>query len=232
MTKLKPQAFVGGEEDAHKGDDLAQGGPQAAEEALGSLVTINVPQRTAQRRVDAMSPLGGEPRPQQVQRVRSPRGRSPGDGAGDKRLCRVGHARGQRGLQEDGGGAVRGELDGRVAHVHKLGGHVALPQAREPFMLEDVFDGADGAAVGGRLAQGGQGVGERVRLELEADLDDVKGGDDESGSGEKTKFSHHPDRLCRSKRVCDTICFRRAKLCLFRRADFGLPRDKASYGAG
>lgn len=52
-------------------------------------------------------------------------------------------------------------------------------------MPEDVLDGADGAAVGGCFAQGGQGVGERVRLELEADLDDVKGGDDESmASGE------------------------------------------------
>lgn len=134
-----------------------------------------------------MSPLSSEARPQQVQRVRSPRGRSSRYGAGDKRLRRVGHARGQRGLQEDGGGAVRGELDGRVAHVHQLGGHVALPQAREAFMPEDVLDGADGAAVGGCFAQGGQGVGERVRLELEADLDDVKGGDDESGSGE-SKF--------------------------------------------
>jgi hypothetical protein len=47
-------------------------------------------------------------------------------------------------------------------------------------MPEDVLDGVDGAAVGRRLAQGGQGVGERVRLELEADLDDIKGCDDES----------------------------------------------------
>jgi hypothetical protein len=39
----------------------------------------------------------------------------------------------------------------------------------------------DGAAVGGGFAEGGEGVGEGVWLELEADLDDVEGGDDESG---------------------------------------------------
>jgi hypothetical protein len=46
---------------------------------------------------------------------------------------------------------------------------------------EDVLDGVDGAAVGGGFAEGGEGVGEGVWLELEADLDDVEGGDDESG---------------------------------------------------
>jgi hypothetical protein len=47
-------------------------------------------------------------------------------------------------------------------------------------MLEDVLDGVDGAAVGGSFAQGGERVGERVRLQLEADLDDVERSDDES----------------------------------------------------
>lgn len=130
-----------------------------------------------------MPPLGGEARPQQVERIRHARGSRSGDGAGDKRLGRVGQAAvlGQRGLQKDRRGAVGGELGGRVADVHELGGHVALPEPREAFVPEDVLDGVDGAAVGGGFAEGGEGVGEGVWLELEADLDDVEGGDDESG---------------------------------------------------
>lgn len=159
VAEPKPQAFVGGEEDTHEGDDLGQRRPEAAEEALESLVALDVPQRPAHRRVDAMPPLSREPRPQQVQRVRSSRGRRSGDGAGDKRFGGVGQARGQAILEEDGHGAVRGELHGRVAHVHEFCGHVALPQARDALILEDVLDGIDGAAVGGRLAQGRQGVG-------------------------------------------------------------------------
>lgn len=127
-----------------------------------------------------MSPLGGESRSQQVERVRDARSSRPGDGAGNERFGRVGQAPGQRGLQEDGRGAVGGELSGRIAHVHELCGDVALPQTREALMLEDVLDGVDGAAVGGSFAEGGQGVGERVWLELEADLDDIEGRDDET----------------------------------------------------
>ena len=51
-------------------------------------------------------------------------------------------------------------------------------------MAEDVADGGDGAAVGGCGAERVEGVGEGVRLELEADLDDVEGCDDEAGKVE------------------------------------------------
>lgn len=130
-----------------------------------------------------MSSLGGESRSQQVKRVCDTRSSRAGDCAGEKRLCRVGQPPGQRSLQEDGRGAVGGELGGRIAHVHELCRDVALPQTRKAFMLEDVLDGVDGAAVGGGFAEGGQGVGEGVWLELEADLNDVEGRDDESGRG-------------------------------------------------
>lgn len=48
-------------------------------------------------------------------------------------------------------------------------------------MPEDVLEGGDRARVRGGFAQGGEGVGEGVRLELEADLDDVERRDDEPG---------------------------------------------------
>lgn len=183
VTELEAQAFVRGEEDAHEGDDLGQRRAQAAEEAPEALVALDVPQSTSEGRVHPVSPLSGESRPQQVERVCHARGGRSGDGAGDERLGRVGQAAvlGQRRLQKDGRGAVGGELGGRVADVHELGGDVALPEPREALVLEDVLDGVDGAAVGGGFAEGGEGVGEGVWLELEADLDDVEGGDDESG---------------------------------------------------
>lgn len=182
VAELQPQAFVRGEEDAHEGDDLGQRGSQAAEEAPEAFVALDVPQSTSKGGIHPVPALGGEPRPQQVKRVRHARGSRSGDGAGDKRLGRVGQAAvlGQRGLQKDGRGAVGGELGGRVADVHELGRDVALPEPREALVLEDVLDGVDGAAVGGGFAEGGEGVGEGVWLELEADLDDVEGGDEES----------------------------------------------------
>ena len=48
-------------------------------------------------------------------------------------------------------------------------------------MFEDVAQGGEGAAVGGRVAETVQGVGEGVRLELEADFDDIERRDDEPG---------------------------------------------------
>ena len=87
----------------------------------------------------------------------------------------------ERRLQEDGGGPVRGELHGGVADVHELGGDVALPEARDALVAKDVGEGAEGAAVGWGGAERVEGVGEGVGLELEADLNDIEGGDDEPG---------------------------------------------------
>ena len=47
-------------------------------------------------------------------------------------------------------------------------------------MSENVLESRDCARVCRGFAPGGEGVGERVRLELEADLDNVKRRDDES----------------------------------------------------
>lgn len=47
-------------------------------------------------------------------------------------------------------------------------------------MLDDVAEGGDGAAVRRRVAEGEEGVGEGVRLELQADLDDIERCDDEA----------------------------------------------------
>lgn len=47
-------------------------------------------------------------------------------------------------------------------------------------MFQDVGDGRDGAAVGWGVAQVVEGVGEGVRLELQADLDNVQRGYDEA----------------------------------------------------
>lgn len=89
-------------------------------------------------------------------------------------------------MEKLGDGAVGGELNGGVRDVEKLGGDVALPEPRETFGAQDVSDCREGALVDGPAADdfGAALVDERVRegvvLQLEADLDDVEGGDDET----------------------------------------------------
>lgn len=78
--------------------------------------------------------------------------------------------------------AIRGELEAAVADVEEFGGDVAFPEAGEAFFAEDGFDGGDGAFVDGAGDVGvGEGVGEGVRLQLEADFDYIEGCDAEAG---------------------------------------------------
>jgi hypothetical protein len=76
-------------------------------------------------------------------------------------------------------------LDRAVADVEEFGGDVALPEAGYSFGAEDVAEGWEGAFVDGPALEVavGEGVGEGVGLELEADFDDVEGGNDEAGKG-------------------------------------------------
>lgn len=53
-------------------------------------------------------------------------------------------------------------------------------------------EGGGGAAVGRGRAEGVEGVGEGVRLQLEADLDDVEGGHDESEPRRNVKYGCRP----------------------------------------
>ena len=62
-------------------------------------------------------------------------------------------------MEEEGGGAVSGELNGSVTHIHELGRDVALPEPGESLVLEDVLEGRDGAAIGGCVAEGEERVG-------------------------------------------------------------------------
>ncbi|CAI6095614.1 unnamed protein product [Clonostachys chloroleuca] len=55
---------------------------------------------------------------------------------------------GKGALQSHRRSAVGPELYGCVADVHDLGGDVALPKTRDPFMLEYVLYRCDGASVG------------------------------------------------------------------------------------
>lgn len=90
---------------------------------------------------------------------------------------------GEGDLQELGYRAVGGELRGGVRDVEKLGGDVALPETGETFGSQDVADGREGALVDGSAADdfgADYGVREGVVLQLETDLDDVEGGDDEA----------------------------------------------------
>jgi len=87
-------------------------------------------------------------------------------------------------VKELGDGAVGGELYCAVADVEELGGDVALPQPREAFMAEDVTDCWESALVDGPAAEvslGYERVGEGMGLKLQADLDDVEGGNYKSG---------------------------------------------------
>jgi hypothetical protein len=81
-------------------------------------------------------------------------------------------------LEEDGGEAVGGELERGVGDVEGFGGDVAFPEGWEAFFAADAEEGVEGAAV-----EGGVGGGGEVGLELEADFDDVEGGDYEAAVG-------------------------------------------------
>jgi hypothetical protein len=47
-------------------------------------------------------------------------------------------------------------------------------------MLEDVFQGCECSSISWCVAQSCYRIGQRMRLELETDLDDIEGGNDES----------------------------------------------------
>lgn len=189
----RTQGLVGGEEETHVRDDLGHAGGQAAEEATQALLAVDLPHGPPQARVDAVVALGGKPGAEEVERVGHRRGDSAAHGTSDEGLGRLGEgALAEGGVQEEGGRAVGGELDRAVAHVEQLGGHVALPEAGQALMAEDVADRREGALVDGPALQVAvrEGVREGVRLELEADLDDVERSDDEATgvSGVSTLF--------------------------------------------
>ncbi|RCI15698.1 hypothetical protein L249_3485 [Ophiocordyceps polyrhachis-furcata BCC 54312] len=114
-----------------------------------------------------MSALRGKARPQQIERICQARACGASSGASDEALERIGQASGQGRLKEEGGGAVGGELDGGVAHVHELGWDVALPQGSEALIPDDVAEGSEGAE---RMER----IGDRAGLQLEAYFDDVE----------------------------------------------------------
>lgn len=67
------------------------------------------------------------------------------------------------------------ELGGAVGEVEEFGGDVSFPEGGEAFLGDDCAHCGEDAAVEGAI---GEVV---VCLELETDLDDVEGGDDEAG---------------------------------------------------
>src|SRR3569833_22969 len=145
------QALVDGEEGAHKRHDLSQPRAEAAEEAAWALVAPDVPYGTPEARIDTVVALGGEARAQQVQRVRGRRGGGTGGGAGEERFSRVRQGAGaQSAVQHHRGAAVRRELRGAVADVHQFRRHVALPQARDALVPDDVPHRRERALVHGR----------------------------------------------------------------------------------
>lgn len=76
---------------------------------------------------------------------------------------------------------VCGELDAPIGQVQGLGGDVALPQAGQALLSQNELEGAEGAFVDGAVdLADAQRVGQGVDLQLEADLDDVEGSDDEA----------------------------------------------------
>ncbi|TLD28998.1 hypothetical protein PspLS_03833 [Pyricularia sp. CBS 133598] len=87
-------------------------------------------------------------------------------------------------VEQLGRAPVRGELHSRVGYVEQLGRDVALPKARDALMSGYVPHGRPGALVNRpatqQLGSLRQRVGERVRLQLEADFDDIEGSDDEA----------------------------------------------------
>lgn len=167
--------------------------------------------------VDALVALRGEARAQEVEGVGRGGGGGAGAGAGEEGLGGAGEGVGWGGeaLQEEGGLSVGGEVDGVVEDVEELGGDVAFPEGGETFLVEDGAEGAEGAGVDGLavgVVAGGEGVGEGVGLELEADLDYVEGGDDEAGGGRVLV-------VVLRRRVCP------------RDGDGDIPGDKAGRGA-
>lgn len=78
-------------------------------------------------------------------------------------------------MEKESGLTVGGELDREVAEVQEFGGEVSFPEAGEAFGPENREEGGEGAFVdrGAVEVAGGEGVGEGVGLELEADFDYV-----------------------------------------------------------
>ena len=68
------------------------------------------------------------------------------------------------------------KLGTAVRQVHQLRWYVALPQASKALLAQNVLEGAQCSFVRGtRDMANAQRVGERMDLELQADLDDVEG---------------------------------------------------------
>lgn len=73
------------------------------------------------------------------------------------------------------------ELDTAVGQVHELGRYVALPQAGEALLAQNLLEGAQRSLVHRALDMANaEGVRQGVDLKLQADLDDVEGRDHEA----------------------------------------------------
>lgn len=182
-TQRQPKHLIHREEDTHEGYDLPQPRAETSKEPAESFVSVYAHNCSPERCVDALIALRSEPCPQQVQGIRSRRGCCAGCRARDEGLGRLWYATFAEGaLEQLRRAAVGRELNGAVADIHQLGGHIALPQARKSLISEDVFDRGQSALVDRSAANVlmSQRVGERMCLQLETNLDDIEGGYDEA----------------------------------------------------
>lgn len=85
-SRHRMQRLVEGEEDAHVGHDLDDGGGEAAEETARSLVAYDGAHRGSEAVVDAEFALSSESGAQEIERIGEARACSAGSRAGDKRL--------------------------------------------------------------------------------------------------------------------------------------------------
>lgn len=175
-----PKRLICGKEDAHEGDDLAKAWANATEEPSPSLIALDLPDCATQGPVNSMTALCSKTCAEEIEGVCKARSGGAGGGAGNEALGGIGEAVLEGILEEKGGGTVGGKLYGGVADIHQLGRDVALPKSGDALMLDDVLEGCESAAISRCVAEGEEGIGEGVRLELKADLDDVERRDDEA----------------------------------------------------